>query len=444
MSKPVQMRRMPQTAHVDVNCFYASAEQAFDPSPDGEPVIVLPNNDGCAVTRSPRQKPGHRDGRALVQARPAGKGMGPRRAPSSNYELHGDVSARVMELMGRYQAWLEVYSIDEAFLCVKGTPAELLAMGRSMKTAVRRNVGVPVCVGIAPTKTLAKLANKWAKNNKAFDGVCHWDSVPAAAQEALLGRLSVEEVWGIAGRLTRRLNVMGIFTITDLVRADPVAIRDEFSVVMMRTVLELQGTPCIPMEEERIGRDQRIFSRSFAKPITTAAGIRRVMSLYGQASARLAKHGLQAKVLTAFAGTWHFKPNDTSYPSVCVALPMPTADPVILTKASQALLPRFVEGVRYARAGIMVTDLRSTGNQAPLSLFENPHEERRIGTLLKDVTRRCGRGSIGLGHGEIRGGPDWTMKRDMLSPATPPTGTNSPASKQPDHPTPLRPRTEPS
>jgi DNA polymerase V len=115
-----------------------------------------------------------------------------------------------MELLGRYSAWLEVYSIDEAFLGVKGSPAELLALGRAMKAAVRRNVGVPVCVGIAPTKTLAKLCNKWAKNNPAFDGVCHWDSVPASEREALLGRLSVEEVWGIAGRLTRRLNVMGI------------------------------------------------------------------------------------------------------------------------------------------------------------------------------------------------------------------------------------------
>ena len=143
--------------------------------------------------------------------------------------------------------------------------------------------------------------------------------------------LSVVELWGVAARLTKRLNAIGIHSVLDLSRADPVRIRDKFSVVLMRTVLELQGTPCIPMEEERIGRDQLIFSRSFATPITTAAGIRQVMSVYGQqASARLAKHGLQAKVLTAFAGTSHFNPNDTSYPSVCVPLPMPSADPVLV------------------------------------------------------------------------------------------------------------------
>jgi DNA polymerase V len=411
------MRRMPEIAHVDVNCFYASAERAFDPSLEGRPVIVLSNNDGCAVTRSPEAKAlGIPMGEPWFKLASRAKEWG-LVALSSNYELYGDISARVMELLGRYSAWLEVYSIDEAFLGVKGSPAELLTLGRAMKAAVRRHVGVPVCVGIAPTKTLAKLCNKWAKHNPAFDGVCHWDSVPVPVRQALLGRLSVEEIWGVAGRLTKRLNAMGIHTILDLTGADPVAIRDKFSVVMMRTVLELQGTPCIPMEEERIGRDQLIFSRSFATPVTTRAGLRQVLSVYGQqASARLAKHGLQAKVLTAFAGTSHYNQHQASYPSVCVALPMPTADPVLLTRAAHALLPTIQEGLKYARAGIMVTDLRPSGNQSPLELFENPHEERHIGTLLEDVTRRYGRGSIGLGHAGIKTGLDWSMKRDMLSP----------------------------
>lgn len=146
------------------------------------------------------------------------------------------------------------------------------------------------------------------------------------------------------------------------------------------------------------------------------------------ASARLDKHDQQAK-LTAFAGTSYYNPNDRSFPSVNVPLPMPTADPVILTKAAHALLPRIVEGVKYARAGIMVTDLRPSGNQKPLELFENAHEERGIGTLLEDVSKKYGRGSIGLGHAGIKGGPDWTMKRDMLSPRyTTPNGPSYPSS----------------
>ena len=417
MAKPALMRHMQEIAHVDVNCFYASAERAFDPSLEGRPLIVLSNNDGCAVTRSPEAKAlGIGIGEPWFKLAPRAKEWG-LIAKSSNYELYGDISARVMELLGRYSAWLEVYSIDEAFLGVKGSPESLLELGRAIKAAAARNVGVPVCVGMATTKTLAKLANKWAKHNPAFGGVCRWDSVPAIQRETLMAKLSVVEIWGVATRLTKRLNAIGIHSILDLSRADPVRMRGKFSVVMMRTVLELQGTPCIPMEEERIGRDQLIFSRSFSTPITTAPDLRQVLSVYAQqASARLAKHDLQAKVLTAFAGTSHYNPRDNSFPTVCVKLPMPTADPVLLTKAAHALLPAIEEGIRYVRAGIMVTDLRPTGNQKPLEIFENPHEERRIGPLLEDITRRYGRGSIGLGHAGIRGGPDGTMKRDMRSP----------------------------
>lgn len=404
-------------ALVDVNSFYASAERAFDPSLEGRPLVVLSNNDGCAVTRSPEAKAlGIPLGEPWFKLAPRAKEWG-LVALSSNYELYGDISARVMELLGRYSAWLEIYSIDEAFLGVSGTPEELHRLGHTMKTAVRRNVGVPVCVGIAGTKTLAKLANKWAKHNPAFDSVCHWEAVPAAQQEKLMAGLSVVELWGVAARLTKRLNALGIHSILDLARADPVRIRDRFSVVLMRTVLELQGTACIPLEEERVGRDQLIFSRSFSTPITTRAGLRQVLGVYAQqASARLARHGLQAKVLTAFAATSHYSQHASSYPSVCVPLPMPTADPVLLARAAYALLPRVDDGLRYVRAGIMVTDLRPTGNQPPLEIFENPHEERGIGSLLEQVSRRYGRGSIGLGHAGIRGGPDWTMRRDMLSP----------------------------
>ncbi|MDJ0315773.1 Y-family DNA polymerase [Arthrobacter antibioticus] len=408
---------MQAIAHVDVNSFYASAERAFDPSLEGKPVIVLSNNDGCAVTRSAEAKAlGIAMGEPWFKLAPRAKEWG-LIAKSSNYELYGDVSARVMELLGRFSHEIEIYSIDEAFCTVKGTPEELRALGKAMKDAVRRNCGVPVCVGIASSKTLAKLSNKYAKNNPDFHGVCHWDSVPLAQREHLMAGLSVIEIWGVATRLTQRLNALGIRSILDLRNANPVMIRDRFSIVMMRTVLELQGTPCIPMEEERLGRDQLIFSRSFSTPITTQAGMRQVLSLYAQrASARLAKHHLQAKVMTAFAATSYYNPGDTSYPSVCVPLPMPTADPVLLGRAAFALIPRIVDGVKYVRAGILLTDLRPTGNQPPLELFENPHEEHHIGELLENVTKKYGRGSIGLGAGGVKGGPDWSMKRDMLSP----------------------------
>jgi DNA polymerase V len=419
MSKPGLLPNSPEIAHVDVNSFFASAERAFDPSLEGRAVVVLSNNDGCVVTRSAEAKAlGIPMGEPWFKLEPKAKALGwDLVALSSNYELYGDVSSRVMELLGRYSAWVEVYSCDEAFLGVKGSGEELLALGRTIKTVVRSHVGVPVCVGIAPTKTLAKLSNKWAKHNPGFAGVCRWDSIPSIEREALMSRLPVIEIWGVATRLTRRLAGLGIHSILDLARSDPVMIRDRFSVVMMRTVLELQGRPCIPMEEERVGRDQLIFSRSFSTPVTSQADMRQVMSVYGQmASARLAKHGHQAKLLTAFAGTSHFNQYQASFPSVSVPLPMPTADPVILTRAAHALIPLIQDGVKYARAGIMVTDLRPSGAQKPLELFENPHEERGIGPLLEEVSKKYGRGTIGLGYAGIKGGPDWTMKRERLSP----------------------------
>lgn len=188
------MRHMPEIAHVDINCFYASAERAFNPALEGRPLIVLSNNDGCAVTRSPEAKKlGIGLGDPWFKLAPRAKEWG-LIALSSNYELYGDISSRVMELLGRYSAWQEVYSIDEAFLGVKGSPEDLLSLGRTIKDACYRHVGVPVCVGIARTKTLAKLANKWAKHNPAFNGVCRWDSVPLAQREALMERLSVVEI----------------------------------------------------------------------------------------------------------------------------------------------------------------------------------------------------------------------------------------------------------
>lgn len=416
------MERKQAIALIDVNSFYASVERAFDPSLEDRALVVLSNNDGAVVTRSAEAKAmGIPMGEAWFKIKHLASDAIPPRsrlyARSSNYELYGDASDRVMQVIGRFSSDVSVYSIDEAFATVKGTPDELLALGQAMKTTIKRNVGVPVCVGIAATHVLAKLSNKYAKNNPDFRGVCHWDSVPITQRNHLMSSLPVNEIWGVAGRLTKRLNAIGIHSILDLSRADPVMIRDRFSVVLMRIVLELQGQACIQIEEERVGKEQLIYSRSFATPITTRAEMRQVMSVYTQkASARLAKHGQQAKLLTAFAGTSHYNPNDSSHPSISVPLPMPTADPVLLARAAFALPPKIMEGIKYVRAGIMVTDLRPSGNQKPLELFENPHEERHIGQLLEDVSQKYGRGSIGLGAGGVKGGPDWTMKRDMLSP----------------------------
>ncbi|MCU1531768.1 MAG: DNA-directed polymerase [Arthrobacter sp.] len=215
--------RNDRIALVDVNSFYVSCERAFNPGLEGKPVVVLSNNDGCVVARSNEARAlGVDNGDPWFKLAPdaARTGLIHR---SSNYELYGDLSSRVMELLGRYAAWQEVHSIDESFLGLRGTPEELARTGTGIKAAVARHTGLPVCVGTAPTKTLAKFVNRVAKQNPALKGVCSWDTLPAGHAEAIMAKVPVTGIWGIAGRTGKKLNALGIFTIADLKAADPVA-----------------------------------------------------------------------------------------------------------------------------------------------------------------------------------------------------------------------------
>lgn len=420
-------------ALVDVNNFYVSSERAFDPSLEGRPVVVLSNNDGCVITRSPEAKNlGIPMGAPWFQISEQVTAWG-MQARSSNYELYGDMSARVMAILGRHTTDLEIYSIDEAFLTLTGTPTDQQATGKTIKAVVRRNTGLPVCVGIASTKTLAKLANRWAKGNPNFDGVCHWGLVPAHHREALLRRLKPTDVWGVGAKITARLNGIGIDSAWDLATADPVMIRKRFSVVLMRTVLELQGTACIA-QRESTGNEQVLYSRSFSHPVTTLEAMGQALSVYAQgAASRLARKNLQGRVLTAFAGTSPFSTGAKSSPSICIPLPAHTSNPVELTRAAHQLLPLIEDGVPYIRAGVIITDLQPAGAQdtlLTLGTSDNTGTGTGTGTgagfsvvpgkdtgpLLHQIGQKFGRSSIGLGHAGLRAGSEWTMKRDMLSP----------------------------
>ncbi|MGO3394601.1 Y-family DNA polymerase [Glutamicibacter arilaitensis] len=417
LDSPTPSRRGECIAHVDVNSFYVSCERVFDPKLEARPVIVLSNNDGCAVARSSEAKAlGIEMGAPWFKLAADADRLG-LVAKSSNYELYGEMSARVMKLLGRFSAWVEVYSIDEAFLGVSGTLDELQAVGEQIKAEMFRLTGLPVCVGIAKSKTLAKMANKTAKHIKELGGVCVWDRAPAQTTENLLARLPVVEVWGIGPRLTKRLRGLGIWTAKDLRDANEVRIRDKFSIVQMRTVLELRGIPCIPMEEERVIKDQLIFSRSFSDPITDRVGMEQVMGIYAQqASARLHKHQKQAKILSAWAMTSYYNQHQDHQPAITVKLPGPTADPVVLTRAAKQLLPQILVGLKYARAGVVVMDLRPLAMQETFDPFISAHEAKQIGPLIQQIRSEHGVKSIGLGRAGLQQGPAWQMRREMMSP----------------------------
>lgn len=250
-------------ALIDGNNFYVSCERVFDPKLEGRPVVVLSNNDGCIVARSVEVKAlGVKMGVPWFQLRDLARQHGIV-AKSSNYSLYGDMSARMMALLGRFSPEQEIYSIDECFLGMEGFGRyDLAAYGQDIRQRVRQYLGLPVCVGFGATKTLAKLANHAAKKHPEFDGVCALAALSPAAQDTLLASIDVGEVWGVGYRGTPRLKALGIGNVKDLRDADPKWLRREFSVVLERTVTELRGIPCIDLEEAASAKQQIMSSRA--------------------------------------------------------------------------------------------------------------------------------------------------------------------------------------
>ncbi|MEV4900979.1 Y-family DNA polymerase [Citricoccus sp. NPDC055426] len=413
-------------ALVDVNNFYVSCERLFDPRLENRPVVVLSNNDGCVVARSPEAKAlGLKTGMPWFQIAPHAKAWG-LVARSSNYELYGDLSARVMELLGRWGTWQQVYSIDECFIGLTGTPRQALEAGRAVRRDVAERLGLPVCVGIAPTKTLAKFANHVAKNNPAdarIDGVFSVDHAGPRFVDRLMGRLPATEVWGVGRKSGDKLERLGIRTMAELRAAEPGWIRSRFSVVMERTVLELGGVACIPDADEQAGPAQVIFSRSFSRPVVSAADMADVMNAYGQrAAARLADQGQQARTVMVTAGTSRFSGPDGSV-SKSVVLPRATADPIAITRAAVGAMRSVMrEGVPYTRAGVMLAGLgpAETG-QEMLAGFEEVEgadvvPDRHLEEVLGRVRGRFGGTAIGLGSGGLAEQGTWTMRREFASP----------------------------
>ncbi|GAA1496686.1 Y-family DNA polymerase [Paeniglutamicibacter kerguelensis] len=405
-------------ALIDVNNFYVSCERVFDPKLVGRPVVVLSNNDGCVVARSQEAKDlGITTGAPFFQVKQFMRSHG-MVARSSNYELYGDMSARVMEVLSRFGTWQEVYSIDESFLGVQGTPDQLGELATRIRATVGRSVGVPVCVGVAPTKTLAKFANHVAKHNAHLNGVCSMDSMDPDLIERIQSRVPVTDLWGVGGKTGTKLAGMGISTIADLKCADVTEIRKKFSVVLQRTVLELNGTPCIAHHEERADKQQIMYSRSFSSPVTTLDAMQEVMSIYAQRGAsRLMGDGLWATLLTVTAGTSRFASGEASFPSVTLKLPRPTQDPILLTRlASAAMRDIMRPGASYVRGGVVLSGLQPDPGQEAFGIFEDEVSEKHVGDVLGAVKAKFGDKAIGLGSGGLAVEPKWSMKREYSSP----------------------------
>ena len=324
-------------ALVDVNNFYVSCERAFNPKLHNRPVVVLSNNDGCAVARSNEVK-------AL------GVGMG---APwfkfkglakqhgiivlSSNYALYADMSNRVMAILRQFSPDQEVYSIDESFLDLTTFKRrDLECYGQQMRHRIQKWTGLPVCVGIGSTKTLAKLANHCAKKRTVFNGVCNLNEMAVQDINQILSEIEVGEVWGVGRKLAPKLQALGINSVLDLKQANPERLRQLFSVVMEKTIRELNGTVCIEMEDIAPPKKQIVSSRSFGHPVTDYNSLAESITLYmSRAAEKLRKQNSYAGSVYVFIRTSPFKENQAFYSNgLTIPLPTPSDDTRLLVNAA--------------------------------------------------------------------------------------------------------------
>lgn len=404
-------------ALVDGNNFYVSCERVFDPKLEGRPVVVLSNNDGCVVARSQEVKAlGVKMGVPWFQLKNLAKQHGIV-AKSSNYSLYGDMSARMMAVLGRVSPDQEIYSIDECFLGMDGfAHLDLADYGQRIRAQVRQWLGLPVCVGFGETKTLAKLANHVAKKRPGFDGVCDLAALSPAGRDALLEGIDVGEVWGVGYRGTPRLKALGIGNVKALRDADPTWLRREFSVVLERTVAELNGTPCIGLEEEAPAKQQIMSSRAFGAYVYDLAGLEEAVATYvGRAAEKLRRQGSRAGAVQVYVRTNPFKADHPQYQrGLTVPLAEPSDDTRLLARAALLGLKRIYKpGYAYQKAGVMLMDLTDASHMQA-ALFDVDRGNPAVMRVMDRINAYWGRGTLRLAAEGVD--PAWRMRRGMMSP----------------------------
>ena len=398
-------------ALVDCNNFYASCERLFQPALRGRPVVVLSNNDGCVVARSNEAKAlgiGMGEPWHLVKQK---QGVIVR---SSNYTLYGDLSARVVDVLRGFTPDLEIYSIDEAFLCFQGF-RDPEGHARSLRRTVLQWTGIPVSVGIAPTKTLAKAANRKAKKSEAMAGVCV--AMSEAQQTAILEGMELTDLWGIAGGLARKLQDLGIGTPLVLRDADPAWLRERVGVVVQRLALELRGTPCQSLTLTRPDNKTILASRSFGRAVVERHEFEEaVASHVARAAEKLRAQNLAAGAIMVFATTNRFKLTDPQYAaSRTLALPVASADTRTLTRAAlQAVSLIWRDGYRYKKAGITLFDLAPASIvQGDLWSTPDTAKSRKLMRVMDAINAREGRDMLRVAASGVRRG--WSMRSEQRS-----------------------------
>jgi DNA polymerase V len=406
-------------ALVDGNNFYVSCERVFRPTLEGRPVVVLSNNDGCAVARSAEVKAlGVKMGTPWFQMQALARKHGII-ALSSNYELYADLSARMMGVLAQFSPDQEIYSIDECFLGMDGfAHLDRMAYGREIRERVRRWVGIPVCVGFAATKTLAKLANHCAKKGLAGrDGVCDFARLTPDERSALFATLPVDEVWGVGRRLSAQLIEEGIATVEALRTADPKGLRRRYSVVLERTHAELNGESCLTLDDAVANKQQIMSSRSFGQYVYDLEPLKEAVASYISVAAhKLRRQHSVAGMVQVYIRTNPFKAEAPQYQrGLNVPLPEPTDDTLRLIRVAHwALKKIYRPGYAYQKAGVCLMDL-SDAATVQKSLFCSSKDNTRLMQAMDRINATFGRGTLHSAAEGMR--KEWTMKREMKTPA---------------------------
>ena len=412
---------MPMFGLADVNSFYASCEALFRPDLRGKPVVVLSNNDGCIIARSAgAKKLGIKMGAPWFQIK--NQDFAERvHVFSSNYALYHSMSQRVMTALEEITPRVEQYSIDEMFLDLTGIDfcEDFEHFGRRLRVHVLATTGLTVGVGMGPTKTLAKSAQWASKEWPQFRGVLALTPGNPKRTATLLANQPVEEIWGVGRRIGKRLNLMGIENALQLSRAHPALIRKNFSVVLERTVRELNGESCIPLEEFVPAKQQIVCSRSFGERITSKVLMQEALCQYAtRAAEKLRKERQFCRRISVFIRTSPHAQGEIFYGnSAGESLKISTQDTRDVIEVAMRSLDRiWLEGRRYMKAGIMLDDFTPNG-VSQLNLFDENKLRANSAQLMKvlDGINQSGLGSVWFAGQGVN--TEWKMKRDMLSPA---------------------------
>ncbi len=415
-------------ALVDGNNFYVSCERAFRPSLKKRPVVVLSNNDGCAIARSNEAKAlGIRMGAPWFECRQLAEEHGVV-ALSANFVLYGDMSDRMMSVAAGLGPGQEIYSIDESFIDLAGVPGDLTDRAQRVRERVLQWTGIPTGIGIASTKTLAKLANHIAKSADRKPGsypaelarVCNLGDLPAADLDAMLHATDVGEVWGVGRRIADQLREGGVLTVLDLVRLDPATVRRRWSVVLERTVRELQGQQCITLEEQPSPKKEIAFTRSFGGAVTELEDLVAAVTRFASGAAvKLRAQGSKAGQLQVFAHTSAFRPGPKYSRSLILPLRRPTDDSVVLVNAAvRGIEAIYRPGFNFAKAGVLLLDLQDGGiEQRELDLEPEPPARGELMGAMDRLNDRYGRGTVTLASAGVKGPQrDFEMKQNLLTP----------------------------